>query len=366
MQVATEIRHHEVSELFPLMDDADLSLLAADIAANGLREPILLHPDGSILDGRNRYAACQLAGVEPTFRTWNAEGSAVAFVVSLNLRRRHLDTSQRAMVAARIANLPYGANRFTIESEISDSTTQPAAAQMLNVSADSVGFGRRVLEEGAPELVQAVDRGEVAVSSAAVLTTLSPEDQAAVVALPEEERREVIREIREGKTPHVARNSGNNEWYTPELYIKAARQVLGSIDLDPASSAAANKVVRAKQFYSIDDDGLTLAWNGTVWMNPPYAQPLVAQFCEKLTDSIEAKTVSAAVVLVNNATETAWFRELADRAAAVCFPSGRVKFWSPDKESATPLQGQAVLYLGPKRATFVAAFSHIGVVWVKP
>ena len=167
-------------------------------------------------------------------------------------------------------------------------------------------------------------------------------------------------------TAHVSQNSGNNEWYTPEPYIKAARQVLGGVDLDPASSVVANKVVRAKSFFAMKDDGRALAWNGTVWMNPPYAQPLVAQFCHKLAASVQAKTVPAAVVLVNNATETAWFRELADIATAVCFPTGRVQFWSPEKESTAPLQGQAVLYIGPKVATFVAAFSHLGIVWVKP
>ena len=362
MSMSSLVRFHEVANLFPLMSDADVSILASDIKANGLRDPIWLHPDGSILDGRNRYRACQQAGVEPEFRHWGGLGSPVTFVVSLNLHRRHLDTSQRAMVAARIANLPEGRPLTTEISGVS----QEAAGALLNVSPDSVGFARRVLEEGAPELVDAVERGELAVSSAAVLTDLTIEDQAAVVALPEDERREAIREVREGNIPHVARNSGNNEWYTPELYIKAARQVLGTIDLDPASSDAANKIVRAKQFYSAEDDGLSLPWKGTVWMNPPYAQPLVAQFCEKLSGAVESKSVTAAIVLVNNATETQWFRDVADRATAVCFPTGRVKFWAPEKKSAAPLQGQAVLYLGPKPATFVAAFSHFGIVWVRP
>lgn len=167
-------------------------------------------------------------------------------------------------------------------------------------------------------------------------------------------------------TTHVSQNTGEHEWYTPEPYIKAARQVLGAIDLDPASSAVANKVVGAKAFCSLADDGLTQEWRGNVWMNPPYAQPVIAQFCAKLIYSLLTKTVPAAIVLVNNATETVWFTDLAGIANAVCFPTSRVKFWSPGKDSTTPLQGQAVLYIGPKVATFVAAFSHLGIVWVKP
>jgi phage N-6-adenine-methyltransferase len=173
-----------------------------------------------------------------------------------------------------------------------------------------------------------------------------------------------IKRAVEGK-PHVSHNSGDNEWYTPEPYIVAARKVLGAIDLDPASSAEANAVVKAKRYFSADDDGLTREWSGAVWMNPPYAQPLVAQFCEKLADSVADKSVTAAIVLVNNATETQWFRDIAQLANAVCFPNGRVRFWSPGKESAAPLQGQALLYIGPKTATFVTVFSQFGLCWVK-
>ena len=158
---------------------------------------------------------------------------------------------------------------------------------------------------------------------------------------------------------HVARNSGDQEWYTPLEYVEAARRVMGAIDLDPASNAIANAVVGAARFYSAADDGLVQPWQGRVWMNPPYGRGIIGRFTAKLVAHHLAGEVTEACVLVNNATETGWFQELGIASAALCLPRRRVKFWHPEKVSA-PLQGQAVIYLGPKVAEFRAEFDQFG------
>lgn len=164
--------------------------------------------------------------------------------------------------------------------------------------------------------------------------------------------------------PHVAHNSGNNEWYTPEEYIIAARQVLGRIDLDPATSEIANRVVQADEYFTVDDNGLDQHWTGKVWMNPPYSSDLVWRFAEKLCAHYEGSDVTEAIVLVNNATETAWFQRMAQIASCICFPRTRVKFWKPDGETGAPLQGQAILYFGTKKHGFISAFRLFGFVGV--
>lgn len=159
---------------------------------------------------------------------------------------------------------------------------------------------------------------------------------------------------------HVSYNTGEEEWYTPPKYIEAARKTMGDIDLDPASTGDANMIIRARKYYSVQDDGLKQNWEGKVWMNPPYSTELIGKFIFKLLESLKTESVTEAIVLVNNATETKWFQPMIDLAKVICFPAGRVHFWNPGKETASPLQGQAVLYFGDNKDDFVENFSMFG------
>lgn len=163
------------------------------------------------------------------------------------------------------------------------------------------------------------------------------------------------------KKPHLSQNSGNNEWYTPSYIIDAARYTMGSIDLDPASSAIANQTVMANKYYTKEIDGLKQRWFGNIWLNPPYCRSLISQFSLAVIN--KRQDYDQAIVLVNNATETRWFQDLLRNCAAICILNGRIKFLDVDgNANGTSLQGQIILYFGSNIQKFEENFSPFGIL----
>ena len=150
---------------------------------------------------------------------------------------------------------------------------------------------------------------------------------------------------------HVSHNSGNHEWYTPAHIVEAARQTMGGIDLDPASSEIANQLVKATRFITIEENGITANWGDAqrVWINPPYSQPAIKQFAKKTLCHLDAWWDSdrQAIWLSNNGTETEYGNLILSHAKSVCFPRRRIKFLDGDLHPVgTPLQGQMIVAIG--------------------
>jgi len=157
---------HPAASIFPLMSEQEYAGLLEDIRANGLREPIIVDSKTkTILDGRNRYRACRESETVPEFE-WYDGDDPTGYVVSLNLHRRHLSESQRAMIANRIANAGHGGDRRSDQAAKLPLVTQERASALLNVSPRLVRAARVVEQHGTPELIAAVDAGKVAVSAA--------------------------------------------------------------------------------------------------------------------------------------------------------------------------------------------------------
>lgn len=191
------VRFHPLAELFPMIQGEAFKALVEDVREHGVRRPIVLL-DGMILDGRNRYMAAREVGA--AYRVVAFVGDdPVSYVVSENINRRHLTDSQRAMVAAKIAKLPRGdASRFSQSADLpSGDVTIGKAASALNVSERTVKVAKAVVRDGAPELVAAVEAGEVAVTAAAEVAKLPEDVQAEVVAKGPEAVRETAKAIRQ-------------------------------------------------------------------------------------------------------------------------------------------------------------------------
>jgi phage N-6-adenine-methyltransferase len=384
-----EIAIHEAANLFPLMKGEDYEGLKTDISINGLIEPIWTY-EGKIIDGRNRYRACLELGVEPTFREWSGEGSLTSFVLSLNLKRRHLNSGQRAMIAVDVAALfeaeakerqrASGGDRKSVQYKVSvpekfpepipeedlkskapdSGESRVAAAQIMDTNPRYVSDAKSIKSQS-PEVASMVSEGNLTLPQAKIVAALPIEEQVEVVAELAANPDIPAKEIIDKHRPHVVNNSGENEWYTPSEYIEAARRVLGTIDLDPASSVKANETVRATKFYTKEFDGLDKDWVGRVWMNPPYSDGLMPKFAAKFVEEVKAKNVVEAIVLVNNATETQWFEQLVSVSSAISFSTGRIKFLGVDGLTKnSPLQGQAFIYFGNYTDIFTEEFSNFG------
>lgn len=223
----TALTFHPLATIFPPIEGDDFSRLVEDIRAHGIVDTIVLLDD-QVLEGRNRYRALQRlvetgevlgdgwghrAGQNLTddaleadniwFKTFSpdVDGDALAFVISKNLVRRHLNESQRAMVAARLATMSRGA-RTDLASI--DARSDADAAALLNVGEASVERAKAVQRDAVPALAIAVERGNIAVSAAAEMAALPVERQTEIVAsLPRDEQGRLTPEAKKALAPII-------------------------------------------------------------------------------------------------------------------------------------------------------------------
>ena len=179
-----------------------------------------------------------------------------------------------------------------------------------------------------------------------------------------------VDEALQGKS-HSARagnglHNNDDEWFTPANVVEACREALGGIDLDPASNAHANQVVKATRYFTAEDNGFKQPWAGRVFLNPPYSQIAgKAEFIAKLAESHSAGEVTAACVILSCDTSANWFDPLRGRHDAICLIRVRVRFYKPDPDRTdSPGNGSSIVYLGPDVARFAKAVESLGEAYV--
>jgi ParB family transcriptional regulator, chromosome partitioning protein len=359
----------------------DIAPLAESIKELGLLNPLTILPDGSLVAGYHRLEACRSLGwVEVDVHVTSLDTlSAELAEIDENLIRNELHWFDRDKQLARRKEIyedlhpetaipGRGKNQYTPTEIIS-----VGIPTFASDTAVKTGITDRTIRSSIQRAVAFTeDQGEVLKTAA-----ISQTEATKIARLPELDRVAVIEALkpvnRDGvpvAVPHIL--SKNNEWYTPTRYVEAARELMGGIDVDPASCEEADKVVRAGSYYDINMDGLTLDWHGRVWLNPPYGRTNGESnqeiWTRKLIDQYERGITTEAVLLVNAAVDTKWFQNLFSylqrepHFAPVCLPDHRVNFTTPEPSTSGSTHGSAFVYFGPQTKRFFTLFCSFGLV----
>ncbi|KQZ99565.1 hypothetical protein ASD64_14635 [Mesorhizobium sp. Root157] len=356
-----------------------------------LSPPIVMRRDGIVIDGEVEDNVPVLIAGRHRVEAWRRLGhSKIACIeirdvsdldaelieIAENLHRAELTALQRDEQIARWIVLTTTKREVAAQTEYDEDGSilrQPdakpgrpeggvrAAARELRLSEPDARRAVKVASLSPQAKAAAVEAGLDNNRSALLAAARETEPERQVEALV---GRPLVAANQNSPGPATYRTSftGNNEWYTPARYVELARQVLGQIDVDPASNPVAQATVKAATFYTQETNGLDKEWHGTVWMNPPYSQPEIVHFIEKVIAEHKAGRCTNAIVLTHNSTDTAWFNILFKNADAICFTTGRIRFENPEGEKAAPAMGQAFTYFGPRPERFAEVFSEVGNV----
>ena len=353
-------------QIMPVLSQEDYLALKQDIADRGIIIPIEIDEAGNILDGHHRLRAWKelnadghsLPPYPRVIRAGLDEKQKRNHIRALNILRRHLTKEQRQeqWAAMRQDGMSYrqiaeasGVNASTVlRSTVANATVQPATV---------------VGKDGKKRKPTKKPRPPKAPQASIFVGDDIAEEKAKLKA------KKIMDNGSEGASQqvHVTMfSSETNEYYTPPEYIDAARQVMGGIDLDPASHEKAQAWIQAGTFYVIADDGLNKSWFGRVWLNPPYGKDGADSnqdiWAQHLIDEYRAGNVTEAVLLVKAALGYNWFENLW-WDWPVCFGRERLSFIrSNGSNEGKSKQGTAFLYLGSNVDRFQLVFRQFGRV----
>ncbi len=344
----TIIIEEELSSIIPALEDDELKRLTDSLLLEGCRDPLVLWGK-TLVDGHNRYAICTKYNLP--FKTVKVKienlTEAKIWIINNQLARRNLTPAKMRYFRGK---------RYEIEKQ--DQYSHPSVGQNdLRLSTAE----KLAREYGVKEKTIRRD-AEFATSVDAIEKELGVETKQKI--LRGELNQKDVKAIAQAKDIEVAwkeiLSSKDVEWFTPKKYITAVRKVLGTIDLDPASSTLANKVVQAKKIFTEKDNGLKQEWSGRVFLNPPYGGTAGAAFAEKLYESLGSGVVEAIMLVNSRATDAEWFQKSFN--GLICFTNHRIDFDSPSKKKSSSTHGSCFVYFGPNEDKFAKEFGGFGNV----
>ena len=312
----------------PPLSPEDYAGLRASIAVSGVVVPIIVWPHRGVhyvVDGSYRRTIARGLGYEcpEIVRSDLTEEEARIMARALNLARRQLSTAEkRQIIADQLQETPERSARWV--------------GKMLGVDHKTVLSVRAELQSGGeiPHLTTTLGRDGKSYPTSILTSGPTSAYESATVCV-------------------------NHERYTPSWLVESVRQVFGKIDLDPASSKQANKVVKANVFFTKKMDGLKRRWRGRVFLNPPFDN--WPAWVAKLDREIEAHRVKQ-VIVVGPANLSA-YRCLLKRDGLLLVPSTRPKYYDPGGDKLVdPPFGSLICYVGGRRDSFLAAFRAHGLI----
>lgn len=272
-----------------------VELLANSIREIGLLSPVVISQDNTLVAGQHRLEAFKLLGRDSIPFVYAEKNDNLRLrlaEIDENITRNNgteLEQGQWLSERKRIYEKLHPETKASIGAELVSKRWNTAdnltTVSFANDTANQTGLSDRTIRrkiaraENIPqEILETIRETPIADNGSELdlivkLASEEPEKVKAVVQAAIEKQIPVYKAIEEArpKTP-VMQSSESNEYYTPAIYLEAARAVMGSIDLDPASCEKANKTVQATKFHTIETDGLSQPWHGNVWLNPPYGR----------------------------------------------------------------------------------------------
>lgn len=368
--VLSELKNH-ISQL----SQEERDLLEENILKDGIRNPLTLWrvpngfdintPGGSfiLIDGHNRFGISQEHGIDFETHVYEGEFDNLEAIKDWMERealgQRNLSPAVQSLYRGRIYNRRkknFGGQGFNQHKKLLGDHFDPPAQKTAEILSKELNVSAPTIKRDGQYANSVETISDLTgLNESEVIETIPVKKDVVSIAkqiqnAPEEDK----------KNPEKLKalfTSDSEEWYTPQHIIDSVIELFGEIDLDPCSNSKVNPNVKAREYYTQNDNGLEKPWHGKVYMNPPYGR-VISDWVEKVCSEYECGNLTDAILLLPARTDTAWMAKV--REFPRCYVRGRLKFSGSENSAPFP---NVVVYMGSSTNDFIDVFSKHGDVY---